>query len=253
MSALASEGPAARAVAEMARLGGLLRPAAAEDIPPGEYVYLVSNGENVLQLGKGDQIRVRKCTRGGLAGKHNKAFICAVGELVLGRPNSYVLLRVPSKDHADAIEEQLHRHLGIVRNRDGATLIAGINERSIIGIHQALWARAKVTDSYRALEPVEQQMAEEMFELVTYATSRVLRSSGKVVSSVQADNLEGNILMNLGRQYLTNVFMRLTRQYLRYGPTHRLTDAQFAERKRKYAYTPKGASFVVSNHDSVPA
>lgn len=231
----------------MAKLGSVFHPSCADEVPVGEFVYLVWNGENILQLGKGDNDRVRKCTRGATAGKHNKAFICAVGELILGMPNSYSLLRVPSKDHADAIEGKLQAGLGITRNKDGATLITGINARSITGLHEALWTLAKNTNSYRALDSVEQLMAEEMFEIATYATSRVLRSSGKVIPSKQADNLEGNILMNLGRRHLANIFMTLTGQYLRYGPKHRLTDDEFASVKSTYSYVPKGQPFVVSN------
>lgn len=247
MGSLAASTPASLTMAAMAKLGPVLRPTRADAVPNGEFVYLVANGENILQLGRGDGARVRKCTRGGLAGKHNKAFICAVGEMVLGSPNSYALLKVPSKDDADAIEERLLAALGITRNRDGATLVVGIAARSIAGIHEALWNQAKDTDAYRALDSVEQLMAEEMFEMATYATSRVLRRSGKVVPSTQADNLEGNILMNLGRSHLANVFMKLTGRYLRYGPKHLLTEDAFQNMKSRYTYTPRGQPFVVSN------
>lgn len=240
-------GPASLALAEMTQLGNVLYPSRTAEVPEGEFVYLVRNGEDVLQLGKGDGTRVRKVMRGGLAGKHNKAFVCAIGELVLGRPNGYALLPVPSKAEADAIEERLHRRLGIARNREGATLIGGIEARSITGLHEALWARAKTTDAYRALDPVERLMAEELFELVTYATTRVRRSSGNVISSRQGDNLEGNILMNVGRRYLANVFTKLSGDYLRYGPGHRLTDEEFANAKRGYAYVPTGRPFDVTN------
>ncbi|HZH13877.1 MAG TPA: hypothetical protein VE057_05900 [Archangium sp.] len=247
MSPSSPSSPASLALAEMAKLGSVYHPSCADEVPVGEFVYLVSNGENILQLGKGDNDRVKKCTRGGLAGKHNKAFICAVGELVLGRPNSYALLRVQSKDCADVIEKKLQTDLGITRNKDGATLITGVDARSIVGIHEALWTRAKSTNAYRALDSVEQLMVEEMFEIATYATSRILRSSGRLISSKQADNLEGNILMNLGRRHLANIFMKLTGQYLRYRSTHRLTDDEFASMKFGYTYVPKEQPFVVTN------
>lgn len=240
--------PAGTVLEEMARHGAVLRPSGADQVPKtGQFVYLVANRSDVLQLGKGDGARVRKCARGGLAGKHNKAFICAVGELVLGGKNSYALVDVGSKERASEVEGLLHRAIGVATNRDGATLIAGIPGRSIGAIHQGLWTRVRSHESYQMLDAVERQMADELFEVVTYATIKIRRTSGRVISSCQGDNLEGNILQNAGRCHLTNVFSKLTGQYLRYGK-HLLSPTEFAARKADYVHSSCGGRpFVISN------
>jgi hypothetical protein len=209
----------------------------------GYYVYLVYNGPSVLQLGKGKSKRMNKCMRGGLAGKHNKAFICAIGEIALGQPNEYAYVRMQSKEAAEEKEAWLHNALGVKTNQEGATLIVGIQCQSIPDIHKSLWERAKTTGRYRALDPVEQQMAEELFELVTYATTKIKRPN-KIVSSFQGDNLEGNILMKIGKCYLSNVFEKLTDGYLRYGK-HLMTSFGFEDSKRSYSYSPRGGNFFV--------
>lgn len=201
---------------------------------------MVSNGSNVLQIGKGKGKRITKCMRGGLAGKHNKAFICALGELVLRQPNTYAYV-VLAHDCIKDAERELHKCLGVETNQDSATLIEGVECRSITGIHKALWTQAKDTDSYQMLDPIEQLMAEELFEVVTFATTKIQRSSG-FVSSRQGDNLEGNILNKIGKRYLINVFIKLTDGYLRYGK-HCMQPKCFEYFKQSYHYIPHGKPF----------
>lgn len=202
---------------------------------------MVSNSSNILQIGKGKGQRITKCMRGGLAGKHNKVFICAIGELVLGQPNSYAYVPLPS-DYVHDAEKELHKCIGVETNQDCATLIAGINSQQMPEIHQALWAQAKSTARYRTLDWVEQQMAEELFELVTYATTKIQRSS-RVVPSRYGDNLEGNILKKICKNYLINVFIKLTDGYLRYGK-HCLTPQEFESCKQSYPpYISHGKPF----------
>ncbi len=238
--------PSEIALQKLQNLGEVYYPGKAQDVRKKEnykYVYLVYNGPNVLQLGKGGYKRIKKCMRGGLAGKHNKAFICAIGELVLGQPNTYAYVFLPSDRVKDA-EMEIHRCLGVETNKDGATLIAGIEDRSILGIHQALWMQAKDTTLYRALDSIEKQMAEELFELVTYATTKIQRTK-KIVASRQGDNLEGNILEKIGKSYLIDIFIKLTNGYLRYGK-HRMDRQEFEDFKRSYSpYISNGKPFEI--------
>jgi hypothetical protein len=220
----------------------IYRSSASDVREKGKYVYMISNGSNVLQIGKGKGKRMTKCMREGLAGKHNKAFICAIGELVLGQPNTYTYV-VPKHNRVKDLEIMLHKCVGINTNQECATLIEGIECRSMLGTHQALWALAKDTARYKMLDSVEQEMAEELFELVTYATVKIQRTS-RVVSSHHGDNLEGNILKKINKNYLSNVFMKLTDNYLRYGK-HRMTNDEFSACKRQYYYEPYGKNFEV--------
>ena len=238
--------PSEIALQKLQTLGEVYHPGTAKDVCKKEnykYVYLVYNGSNVLQLGSGAYERIKKCMRGGLAGKHNKAFICAIGELVLGQPNAYAYVLLPSNRVKDE-ERELHRCLGVETNKDGATLIAGIEGRSILEIHQALWMRVKDTTLYRKLDSIEKQMAEELFELVTYATTKIQRTN-KIVSSRQGDNLEGNILKKIDKNYLIDVFIKLTNGYLRYRK-HRMDPQEFEDFKRSYSpYISHGKPFEI--------
>jgi hypothetical protein len=89
-------------------------------------------------------------------------------------------------------------------------------------------------------------MAEELFELVTYATTEITRTSRRVVRSRQGDNLEGNILMNVKKAYLIHIYQKLTKCYHRYGE-HKLSDEDFEAILRNYSYIPRRQDFVVSS------
>ena len=204
-------------------------------------IYMISNGSNVLQIGQGNRKCLCSCMRGGLASKHNKAFICAIAELVFGQPNAYAYVSLAS-DRVKNAERELHQYLGVETNKESATVIEGIECRSILEIHQALWIRAKDTDCYKALDSIEKEMAEELFELVTYATVKIQRSN-RLISSCQGDNLEGNILKKIGKNYLIDVFIKLTNGYLRYG-IHRMKPQEFENCKQTYlSYKHHGKPF----------
>ncbi len=124
-------------------------------------------------------------------------------------------------------------------------MIEGIEYRSIPSIHQALWIRAKDTDRYKALDSIEKEMAEELFELVTHATVKIQRST-KLIPSRHGDNLEGNILKKIGKNYLIDVFIKLTNGYLRYGK-HRMKPQEFENFRLTYlSYRHHGQPFVLS-------
>lgn len=57
--AIVYESPCFRQRLQMVEFGDVLHHEVTRDVTPGEYVYLVHNGKNVLQLGMGDQNRVR--------------------------------------------------------------------------------------------------------------------------------------------------------------------------------------------------
>lgn len=241
-----------QALAELARLGSVCSAQSADEMPkrghPGHFVYLVTNGDNVIQLGQGNAERMRKCTRGELAGKHNKAFICAMSELAFGTPNRYFFVECGPRARAVKAEASIHRALGIRTNRDGATLINGCDSMSIRGIQEYLWPLIKATRQYGTLDDVERLMAEELFQLMTYGQTKVKRSGG-VITSKSGDNLEGNILMNVNKAYLANVFSKLSQSYLRYGK-HLLTESEYSSVKKRYEYSPMSAPFIVFGDSS---
>lgn len=86
-------------------------------------------------------------------------------------------------------------------------------------------------------------MSEELFEIVTYARTKIHRTS-RIVTSCQGDNLEGNILSCVEKRYLINVFQKLTNSYLRYGK-HRMSDEEFEAAKLRYHYEPRRAPFEI--------
>jgi len=237
-----------RIKAEMSKLGQIYEPMSVAQAPSaGYYVYMVYNGEDIAQIGKGSADRLSKCMRGSLAKKHNKVFICALLEVLKGGSlNRYCYLPVESTDRATAVEGMLHSCLGVRTNRDGATAIAGITGVSIEDIHCQMWAMFLQTPTYASLSAQEKRMATELFETVTYATIEIRRTSGQIVPSCQGDNLEGNILMNVQKNHLANIFQRLTNSYLRYGK-HKLPEAEYLKLLDQYAYEPKGRAFRIRN------
>lgn len=234
--------PRSRVIAALATAGTVRFPREPNDVPrterPELLAYAVFNGEAVLHVGKGDRVRMRKCMRGGLAGKHDKAFVCALGEIALGAPNDYACV---VSDRAAEVESAAHAALG--GSARVATRIEGVAADTLLGVHTWLWERTKQTPSYAALDPVERAMAEELFEVVAYATTRVS------VASHDGDNLEGHILAAIDRAYLIPVFEKLTSGYLRYRK-HRPGAAAFEARKRGYTYEPRRAPFELSASSS---
>lgn len=210
----------------------------------GYYVYMIYNESSIAQIGHGSGDRMNRCVRGTIAKKHNKAFICALTEVIKSCLNKYCYVRLPSKIEAEKFEKQVHSDLGIKTNKDGATLIDGISSTDILGIHKEMWEMVKLTKIYRELEPNEKMMAEELFELVAYATTKIKRSSGKTVSSTQGDNLEGNILVNIQKEYLIHIYQKLTNNYHRYGK-HKLRDEVYFALLENYHYEPNQKPFQI--------
>lgn len=207
-------------------------------------VYAVVNGSNILQIGHGSGKRASLVMRGSLACKHNKAFICSIAEAISGAPNDYFALAFASKDEASKVEKQLHQALGIRTNQDGATVIGGIDCSSIESIHVGLWRLFRQNTTYRALNDGERALAEQLFEIVTFAKTKVTRTS-KTVSSVQGDNLEGNILMRINRAHVIPIYQKITNSYHRYG-VHCPSDAEMSKiLSENPRYTPRGERFEI--------
>ena len=210
----------------------------------GYYVYMVYNQDNIAQVGHGSGDRLSKCVRGTTAKKHNKAFICALAEVLGETPNRYCYVKVESKKHAEDFERLVHTALGVRTNKDGATVIEGVVASDIIGIHTELWNMLKATDRFSQLTEKEKMMAEELFDVVTYGTTMVKRSSGKIVPSTKGDNLEGNILMCVGKAYLIQIYQKLTDSYHKYG-IHKLSEESYQEILSQYTYIPKKKAYSI--------
>jgi hypothetical protein len=235
-------------ISEFERLGRVVEPSSPEDKAiNGYYVYMIYNGEDIVQIGHGRDHRMTKCMRDSLAQKHSKAFICAMLEqLKGGSRNKYCLVHVKSKQEAELHETRIHSGLGIRTNEDGATIIQGIPGTSIEQIHAEIWEKYKDLPIYLKLTPQEKVMAEELFDVVTHATIKIRRTSGAVINSNQGDNLEGNILMNVNRGYLTNIFQRLSNSYLRYGK-HKWSESEYQKLLQSYSYEPKRKKHTITN------
>jgi hypothetical protein len=233
--------PRRRVLAALAAFGKLVRPRDVGEVRrDSSVVYAVFNGRDVLQVGKGSGNRFRSCMRGGLAARHNKAFICAMGEAALGRRNRYACVNVPASD-LRRVERSVHDALGVGGGM--ATVIEGLELGSIRMAHERLWDRMKHAAAYSTLGMVEREMADELFELVTYATVHVRRAR-KTTPSVEGDILEGNTLAAIDKAYLIPILEKLTGGYLRYE-SHRPTAEAFEKRKGTYSYTPKREPFEV--------
>jgi hypothetical protein len=182
-----------------------------------DCVYAVVNGEDVLQLGKGSGARAAKTMRGSIAAKHNKAFVCSMYEAITGLPNRYIAVECPSRSHAEAAERELHSALGISTNQDAAVVLRGHSRRwTMRALHCHVVERVLSSAVFAALTEREQRLAHQLFDLICFGTTRVLRSS-KTISSTQGDNLEGNILVAVRRQHLIPIFLKLSNNYFRYG------------------------------------
>jgi hypothetical protein len=212
----------------------------------GYHVYAVFNGPDVLQIGHGRDGRMRSCMRGALAKRHNKAFICALGEKVLGRRNEYAFIEVDSKEQAEQIEEHVHTQFGIRTNDDAACLISGLTDVGPVSVERVnrwLWQKVVVLSAYRNLSPSRKVMAEELMDLVTWCTVRE-RGPERNRLTAQGDLLEGHTLAKLNKAHLIHIFQELTDDYLRYG-SHKLTDEEFRARERGYQYVPRSERFEI--------
>ncbi|MCY1001035.1 hypothetical protein OWM54_28175 [Myxococcus sp. MISCRS1] len=238
---------AAKVLAVLSEHGAVTRIQRIENAPEsGYHVYAVFNGPDVLQIGHGKDGRMRSCMRGALAKRHNKAFICALGEKVLGRRNEYAFIEVDSKEQAERIEEHVHAQFGIRTNDDAACLISGLTDVGPVSVERVnrwLWQEVVGLSAYRNLSPGRKVMAEELMDLVTWCTVRE-RGPGRNRLTAQGDLLEGHTLAKLDKAHLIHIFQELTDDYLRYG-SHKLTDEAFRAREQGYQYAPRGARFEI--------
>lgn len=231
------------ALALLAREGKIQNVICYREITARHLVYMVTNGPHVLQIGKGSGNRMSKVMRGALAGKHNKAFICALAEAVFGHPNEYCYVDVGTRESAVDAERRIHSGMGIHTNRSAATWIENVSMDSMEQVHGWICALARKSSTYSQLDSVERQMAEELFDLITYGEAFIKRRN-TIVRSCQGDLLEGNILMKLQKNYLINILDRLSNNYFRYGK-HRMSLPEFLEMKKNYSYVPKGTRYRI--------
>lgn len=229
------------------KYGKVIRVITLDDIPKTEYIYTVVNGNNVLQIGQsspGGGGRLKKVFKGSIVSKHNKAFICGLYPSIVDSDNEYYAIALIEGQDKSKIERDIHYEMGITTNVKGATLIDDITNEGIPKFHLLLWERFKEHTTYRQMDEIEKLMALELYELVTFGTSRITRSSGKCPPSRQADNLEGNILMCLNKLYLTTIWLKMCNNYFRYGK-HSISDVEFRAIKEKYHYQEHGVPFEV--------
>jgi hypothetical protein len=134
---------------------------------------------------------------------------------------------------------------------EGSMLLRNDRPLTMEQVHNHIVERLRRTEVFKSLSDGNKQLAEQLFDLVTYGTTCVQRRN-KVVRSVQGDNLEGNILMVCGRNHLIPVFEALSRSYLRYG-IHRPAPT-FLERlmSLRFRYDVQGKPFTVNGHSQAP-
>lgn len=219
--------------------------------PVTDYIYVVTNDDDVLQIGKSSPSkkgRLKKVFKGEIPQKHNKAFICGIFPVLSGIDNEYFALPLSTDQNKKTVEAQIHTALGINTDNDAATLIDTLGITGIVDIHLELWDRFKRNQIYIGLDQQEKEMALELLELVTYAKSQITRTSGTVVPSTQGDNLEGNILKCLDKRYLTTIWLKMCNSYFRYGNAHAISQQEFDNKKKIYSYQARGVPFEVLGH-----
>lgn len=215
-------------------------------------VYGVTNGRDVLQIGKGSGARAAKCMRGALAAKHNKAFICAVYETITGVKNRYFAFPCASRAEAEGREAALHQRFGITTNGYAACVLCDRpGPLTIEQVHAHVVDRLRATPAFESLSANEAQLAAQLFDLVTYGTTCVARRNG-VVRSVQGDNLEGNILVACGRNHLIPVLEKLTDGYLRYGNHMPRPVFMRCLMGRRFRYVVRGRPFELPGNSRGP-
>ena len=218
------------------------------DIPTTDYIYTVINGDNVLQVGKsspGNRGRLKLVFNGSILGKHNKAFICGLYPSLVSSVNEYYVIALTKGNDKAIVESAIHQEMGITTNVKAATFIDQISNEGIPKFHLLLWERFKEDPVYKQMDAIEKLMALELYELVTFGTSQITRTCGKIRPSRQADNLEGNILKCLDKLYLTTIWLKMCKGYFRYGNAHSISDSEFLAAKENYQYEEFGVPFKV--------
>lgn len=219
-----------------------------DDIPKTDYIYTVVNGDNVLQIGKsspGNKGRLKLVFNGSILGKHNKAFICGLYPHLVGLDNEYYAISLAEHQDKSIVEKSIHKDMGIKTNVKAATFIDNFTDEGIPEFHLLLWDKFKQHPIYKQMDRIEKLMALELYELVTFGTSQITRTSGKTKPSKQADNLEGNILKCLDKRYLTTIWLKMCNNYFRYGNAHSISNIEFQEIKEIYKYEERGSPFQV--------
>ena len=232
----------------LSKHGKIIQVFTLDDIPKTDYIYTVINGNNVMQIGKSSprkRGRLKLVFNGSILGKHNKAFICGLYPSLVAYNNEYYAIALTKGNDKSIVERAIHQDMGITTNVKAATFIDQITNEGIPKFHLLLWERFKENHTYKQMDAIEKLMALELYELVTFGTSQITRTSGKIVSSKQADNLEGNILKCLDKLYLTTIWLKMCNNYFRYGNAHSISNAEFLSAKEKYQYEEHRKPFQV--------
>ncbi|MBK9321662.1 MAG: hypothetical protein IPM97_01660 [Bdellovibrionaceae bacterium] len=184
-----------------------------EEIPKCQpYLYLVINGDNVLQIGSSDQKsrgRLAALFRGVRPQIHNKSFIVGIAENIFGYKNEFYLIKC---DEAKSSEKIVHAEVGISTNRTAATILDGKTDLTIAEVHKLLID--KYLEKYRPIDK-ERKLISDLQEKLKSGIA-FKRKNGKKARYRSGDILAGSNLFAIGRLDLADLWQRMNAGYFKY-------------------------------------
>jgi hypothetical protein len=223
------------------------------------YIYIVYNGENVLQIGKtkgGDNGgRLVSLINGARPSIHNKSFIVGLASAVFGNKNEYCLFRIVKNTNVEDAEKQIHNKLGVETNSNACVFFEGTHCKSMKEANKYLWDKFLQSNDYTLLERNEKVMAKELFEIVDSCKVEVIRGTGRSQPYSSGDILTGNIICSLGVHSFTNLWQKICKSYFVYTDYYRLSENEYTKEVENYKtiFTEQARSSGVLRNSSQPA
>lgn len=185
------------------------------------YIYIVTNGEDVLQLGKTmpskgtkSKGRLLSLLKGSPPSIHNKSFIVGLAEVALNKPNKFYILEV--KD-SDVIEKVIHTRLGIRTNRDACVFIDNRHWASIKDSEKHLFELFKNSQYFKNNFNGGDSSLVELVFCIVKSGLKFKRDSGKTAKYQSGDVLSGSVLLSADYIKLAPVWQKMCRNYFKYS------------------------------------
>lgn len=205
-----------------------------ENIPAETaYLYVVSNGNHILQIGKTsggkNSGRLVSLLRGARPAMHNKSFIVGLADAVLDEKNRFFIFRCPIGKDVSELEIKVHNKLGINTNSTSAVLIAGRPAGSISTVNKWLWDKFLNSDIYKNLSASEKQASQALYNLIDHEVVYVKRQSGSTQPYRSGDILNGNILKNANFLGYANLWQKMCDNYFQYTSYYLLDHTNYVK------------------------
>jgi hypothetical protein len=183
---------------------------------------MISNGKNILQIGRSDpghgsKGRILSLLRGSKPSIHNKSFLVGLAEQIFQEENKAY---ISETDNMRA-ENIIHTTLGVHTNSTACVFIDGSHLGSIFEAQEYFFNKFIEKSKATASSNFESHAAYWAIYKLVQEGIRFQRSNGQPAAYRQGDVLTGSNLRSIGQLHLAKYWEEMTGHYFVYSDYHK--------------------------------